>query len=417
MKSSYKDTCTPDITERIAQLETLCHRHTENRGMSWAAKKTRGQLRQAAEHIVRTVSPHIAIITGFFIPHAKATLHGKIIQGAAETDGPLGAVVLATSLHALGMKVRLVTDTHCEGTLKASLAATGLLESIPIDVITREEPRESEARQSEAQQSAVQQSEASEARQPRVNEARQPRVNEARQSEANEARQSGASEARQSGASEARQSGASEAMQPGASEARQSGASGNSPSPNPYSSHWSSFASPLTHVISIERVGPGQHGHCRNMRGEDISAFTTPLHHLFTSEYGWYRVGIGDGGNELGMGCLDREEVAAYVPHGETIHCCVEADALMVCGVSNWGGAALAAAIALMCGEGEKIAGNLTREVSERILERMVYEGPAVDGVSGEQRLCVDGLDWEAVHAPIMDEMYMICKGSSNQEE
>ena len=378
MKSSYENTCTPDITERIAQLETLCHRHTENRGMSWAAEKTRGQLRQAAEHIVRTASPHIAIITGFFIPHAKATLHGETIQGAAETDGPLGAVVLATSLHALGMKVRLVTDTHCEGTLKASLAATGLLESIPIDVITREEPVESEARQSEAQQSGVQQSGTSEARQPRV--------------------------------SEVRQSGASEVRQSGTSEARQSGASGNSPSsPNPYSS--------LTHVISIERVGPGQHGDCRNMRGDDISTYTTPLHHLFTSEYGWYRVGIGDGGNELGMGCLDREEVAAHVPHGETIHCCVEADALMVCGVSNWGGAALAAAIALMYGEGEKIAGNLTREVSERILERMVYEGPAVDGVSGEQRLCVDGLDWEAVHAPIMDEIYMICKGSSNQEE
>ena len=54
-------------------------------------------------------------------------------------------------------------------------------------------------------------------------------------------------------------------------------------------------------ALSIERCGRSADGAPRNMRGEDISAFATPLDDLFVAGP-WQRIAIGDGGNEIGMG-------------------------------------------------------------------------------------------------------------------
>ena len=58
-------------------------------------------------------------------------------------------------------------------------------------------------------------------------------------------------------------------------------------------------------------------------------------------------IGIGDGGNEIGMGKVF-ERVAANVQYGSEIACTVASDYLISAGVSNWGGYALAKAI-FMC--------------------------------------------------------------------
>ena len=47
--------------------------------------------------------------------------------------------------------------------------------------------------------------------------------------------------------------------------------------------------------------------------------------------------GIGDGGNECGMGSV-RSAVVKHIPLGEEIGCVVPCDALIAAGVSNWGG-------------------------------------------------------------------------------
>ena len=57
-------------------------------------------------------------------------------------------------------------------------------------------------------------------------------------------------------------------------------------------------------------------------------------------------IGIGDGGNEIGMGKV-LERVAVNVKHGSEIGCTVSCDYLITAGVSNWGGYALAKAIYL----------------------------------------------------------------------
>ena len=53
-------------------------------------------------------------------------------------------------------------------------------------------------------------------------------------------------------------------------------------------------------VISIERCGPSEDGKARNMRNADITEFNAKTDYLFTG--GIPSVGIGDGGNEIGMG-------------------------------------------------------------------------------------------------------------------
>ena len=55
-------------------------------------------------------------------------------------------------------------------------------------------------------------------------------------------------------------------------------------------------------------------------------------------------IGIGDGGNELGMGKVF-DKVVSHVPYGKDIASSVSCDYLITCGVSNWGGFGLAAGI------------------------------------------------------------------------
>ena len=59
----------------------------------------------------------------------------------------------------------------------------------------------------------------------------------------------------------------------------------------------------------FERDVPPEHRDvCHNMRGRDITAWTAPAHLLFESvaktRPDVRTIGIGDGGNELGMGSL-----------------------------------------------------------------------------------------------------------------
>ena len=58
-------------------------------------------------------------------------------------------------------------------------------------------------------------------------------------------------------------------------------------------------------------------------------------------------VGIGDGGNELGMGSL-HADIVRTINLGEQIGCVVPSDAPLVASVSNWGGYALSCAVAAL---------------------------------------------------------------------
>jgi hypothetical protein len=154
----------------------------------------------------------------------------------------------------------------------------------------------------------------------------------------------------------------------------------------------------MTHLLAIERAGPSHdQERCYTMRGRDITEWMSPAHRLFDVANRLGRVatiGIGDGGNEIGMGKLPRELIARNIPNGNLVACRVPTDHLIVCGVSNWGAYALAAGVAHL--RGQKLDTRLFDPVREQeILDVMVREGPLVDGVTGQQTATVDGLTWE----------------------
>ncbi|MEU5784306.1 glutamate cyclase domain-containing protein [Micromonospora lupini] len=157
----------------------------------------------------------------------------------------------------------------------------------------------------------------------------------------------------------------------------------------------------LTHLIACERVGPGVDGRPHNMRGEDIGAHTAPLDRLYTAGTA-YRIGIGDGGNELGMGRLPADLIGRVVTSGERIRCVVGADALLVGGTSNWAAAALVGALSLLRPEVPALRTLLEPAWSSDLLAAIVSAG-AVDGVRRRPALSVDGLDWQAYAEPLTE--------------
>ncbi|MDC7220282.1 MAG: DUF4392 domain-containing protein [Spirochaetales bacterium] len=148
-----------------------------------------------------------------------------------------------------------------------------------------------------------------------------------------------------------------------------------------------------THFVSLERPGQAADGKYYNFRGKDISFAVTPMDHLFalSGEKGIVTIGIGDGGNELGMGHVS-ENVDTHVAPGRDFSCQTHARHCVCAGVSNWGGYGMGALLSLLSGRnvlpGEK-------ELSA-LLDGIVEAG-AVDGVSGLQEATVDGLEaaWE----------------------
>ncbi len=139
-------------------------------------------------------------------------------------------------------------------------------------------------------------------------------------------------------------------------------------------------------IISVERCGPTSIGQYLNMAGEDITDYTARVDCLFT---GWRdSIGIGDGGNEIGMGNL-----APHIPSVErlpTDPAVTTVERLIIATISNWGGYGLVAALSRFTGN--KLLPSIEWE-KELIIE-MVRRG-AVDGVSGTRRAAVDGFDLE----------------------
>jgi hypothetical protein len=139
-------------------------------------------------------------------------------------------------------------------------------------------------------------------------------------------------------------------------------------------------------LISIERCGRTGDDTYLNMRSLDITPHTARVDYLF--EHGIPSVGIGDGGNEIGMGNL-----LEYIPTVETLPkdpAISRVDRLILASVSNWGGYGLVAALSRLVGR------DLLPpvELDQQLIRRMVDAG-AVDGTSGENKYYVDNFNLE----------------------
>ncbi|MCW5735564.1 MAG: DUF4392 domain-containing protein [Enhydrobacter sp.] len=169
-------------------------------------------------------------------------------------------------------------------------------------------------------------------------------------------------------------------------------------------------AAGVSHAVAIERCGLSPDGRPRNMRGVDVSPWTAPLDDLFTAAP-WVRIGVGDGGNEIGMGRLPAGLIARTVPNGERIACVTSCDHLVVAGVSNWGAYGLMAALGVVHDSWSPAMANfLTAERDLAVTRAIVEKTGAVDGVTARNEPTVDGFP-AAVHAAVIEELRRIAWG------
>ncbi len=149
-------------------------------------------------------------------------------------------------------------------------------------------------------------------------------------------------------------------------------------------------------LVAIERAGLIGDGTYRNMRGIELTPFNAKIDHLFDQHP--YSVGIGDGGNEIGMGNL--QNVIPTIEHEflPKNPCVTTTTELIVASCSNWGGYGLVAAMSLKRGE------NLLPSVEDSMqMVREIVAVGAVEGMSGELKEWVDGRDLEADSKCIRD--------------
>ena len=104
-------------------------------------------------------------------------------------------------------------------------------------------------------------------------------------------------------------------------------------------------------------------------------------------------IGIGDGANEIGMGAVPWEELERRLSGEQScrVPCRIACDWNIVAGTSNWGAYALAAAVLLRRGRADLLR-PFTADQQRQVLEAMVSNGPAVDGVTRCREATVDGL-------------------------
>ena len=264
-------------------IEDVVLRHSK-RGMTvLRSYMSRDYCRQAARRILELEKGTILLTTGFYV------------AGHAETDGPLGTVVLAKALEKQGFYPVIITDEFCRGFFEAAD-----LEVCYVDV--------------------------------------------------------------EDGAEK-------------------------------YEALLEKFAPAA--LISIERCGPNVKNDYANMRGVSIKEYTARTDWLFIQarKQGIPTFGVGDGGNEIGMGNL-KEVISGKL---ELVPCKVKVDTLVIATVSNWGAYAIAAYIQKMTGT--KVLPGFS-EIKEYL--SLIVNMGSVDGVTKEQTLSVAGFSLD-VEKEILD--------------
>ena len=155
------------------------------------------------------------------------------------------------------------------------------------------------------------------------------------------------------------------------------------------------------HIVAIERPGQSRDGNYYNMAGNDFSEHVPDsdfLLHLAREQH-IPITAVGDGGNEVGMGKI-RAYIEEHVPYGATIAADFAADYLIVAGISNWGGSALAALLSLMANRSL-----VQPEQHEQMLFNTMAKEGLIDGATRQASQSVDALpldEYLRIHAEIV---------------
>ena len=134
-------------------------------------------------------------------------------------------------------------------------------------------------------------------------------------------------------------------------------------------------------LIAVERCGRTADGRYINARGQSVGEHMAPLDGLFLLSDA-PSVGIGDGGNEIGMGTIG----GAIASRLGRVPCVVETDRLIIATVSNWGALGLCAAL-----------GQLPTEKELKAAYGLCPGAGLIDGITREPVLQEDGFPMEYV--------------------
>ena len=144
-------------------------------------------------------------------------------------------------------------------------------------------------------------------------------------------------------------------------------------------------------VLSIERPGQAADGEYYNMRGESISA-RTACFDTFINNAKCPTIGIGDGGNEIGMGNITQALKSLDIVSATT-----KVDELLIADVSNWG----AYGIMTLLSVWNEV--DLLADVDLPEILRYLSGHGSVDGVTRINELTEDGLDFSEGESVIQE--------------
>lgn len=158
-------------------------------------------------------------------------------------------------------------------------------------------------------------------------------------------------------------------------------------------------------VVVIEKGGMNDKGVIHTSRGDDTTAHMAKVDCLvqLASKRSVPTIGIGDGGNEIGMGVI-ADELRTWLPYGKQCGCgcgsgivpVTRTDLLVPAAVSNWGAYGIAAMLALISGNPDVMH---APGMEQRILEACIRAG-FIDGGSGYVSGGADALSME-IHVSI----------------
>ncbi len=150
-------------------------------------------------------------------------------------------------------------------------------------------------------------------------------------------------------------------------------------------------------VVAIEKAGANAQGIYHMVGGGDISATVSKGDTLFAeaTKRGLTCIGIGDRGNELGMGPI-ADVARELLPFGKVCRCpCgggvadqTAADLAIAATVSNWGAYGVVACLAALLERPELLH---TAALERALLDRAIQVG-GVDGMCGRPIAAVDGM-------------------------
>lgn len=150
-------------------------------------------------------------------------------------------------------------------------------------------------------------------------------------------------------------------------------------------------------AVAIEKGGMNDRGFVHTSRGDETTEHMAKVDYLFqeATARNIATIGIGDGGNEIGMGLIEAE-IRAHLPYGTAgkdpekggMAPSTRTDLLVAASISNWGSYGVAACLALLLGRADVFH---DRRIEAR-LHRVGADVSFIDGITGFVDPGADGL-------------------------